>query len=165
MSILIVITCLIYLSHVYVYLCSRHHFLFMFYKSDLSIYMYLLDFGFTIVPLIFFMLLVTACTYMPESHHLIMYTCDCLSTPTGFILRTCWVAFLTTLDLHVQILESNLWWPSVVDQRAQRKRGLAVVYPEPHFLPAPLIPSRDLILLLMGIFQSFLCLVIIIYVF
>jgi len=39
------------------------------------------------------MLLVIACTCMPESHHLTMYTCDCLSTPTGFILRTRWVAF------------------------------------------------------------------------
>jgi len=40
-----------------------------------------------------FMLLVIACTCMPEPHHLIMYTCDCWSTPTGFILHTRWVTF------------------------------------------------------------------------
>ena len=47
----------------------------MFSDSVLSIYMYLLDFRFTVVHLISFMLLVIACTCMPESHHLIMYTC------------------------------------------------------------------------------------------
>jgi len=40
-----------------------------------------------------FMLLVNACTCMPETHHLIMYTCDCLYTPIGFILRTRWIFF------------------------------------------------------------------------
>jgi len=83
------IACLMYLSNVYVYLCSRYRFLCMLSDSDLSIYMYLLDFGFTVVTLIFFMLL----TCMREPPHLIMYTCDCLSTPTGFIICTRGVAF------------------------------------------------------------------------
>jgi len=69
------IACLIYLSHVYLYFSSRHYFLCMLSDSDLLISMYLLHFGFTVVPLISFMLLVIACTYMPEPHHLIMYTC------------------------------------------------------------------------------------------
>ena len=43
------IACLIYLSHIFMYLCSRHHFLCMFFDSDLSIYMYLLDFGFLVL--------------------------------------------------------------------------------------------------------------------
>jgi len=87
------IACLMYLSHVYVYLCYPYHFLCMFSDSDLSIYMYLLDFEFIVVPLIFFMFLVIACTCMPEPHHLIMYTYDCLSTPTGFMICTRRVAF------------------------------------------------------------------------
>ena len=39
-------------SRVYVYLCSRHHFLCMFFDSDLSIHMYLLDFRFSTDSLI-----------------------------------------------------------------------------------------------------------------
>jgi len=107
---LIFIACLMYLSHVYVYLCSKHRFLWIFSDSYLSIYMYLLHSGFTIVPLIFFMLPVIVCTCMPKPHHLIMYTCYCLSTPTGFIICTR-RGFLTTLDPHVQILEFGPWWP------------------------------------------------------
>jgi len=100
-----------YLSHVYLYLSSRHCFLCMLSDSDLSIYMYLLLFGFTVVPLISFMLLVIACTCMPEPHHLIMYTCDCLiCTPLGFIICTRGL-HLITLYSHVQILESGPWWP------------------------------------------------------
>ena len=49
---LVFIACLMYLSHAYLYLSSRHRFPFMFSNSDLSIYVYLLDFEFTIVPLI-----------------------------------------------------------------------------------------------------------------
>jgi len=33
----------------------------------------------------------------------------CLSTPLGFILRTHWVAFQTTLDLHVHIPELGVF--------------------------------------------------------
>ena len=66
------ITCLIYWSHDYVNLCSLYHFSCMFSDSDLLIYMYLLDLGFTVI---FFILLVIFCTCMPGPHHLIMYTC------------------------------------------------------------------------------------------
>jgi len=73
----------------YMFMCTyalHTVFLCMFFDSDLFIHMYLLDFGFTVVPLIFFILLVIACTCMLEPHHLIMYTCDCVSMPTGFII-------------------------------------------------------------------------------
>ena len=46
------------------------------------------------------LLLVIACTCMPEPHHLIMYTCDCLSTPTDFIICTRGL-HLITLDSHI----------------------------------------------------------------
>jgi len=59
----------------------------------LSIHIYLLDFGLTTNSLFSIYVLVIACTCMPESHHLIMYTCDYLSTLPGFILSTCWVVF------------------------------------------------------------------------
>jgi len=60
--------------------------------------------------LISFLLLVIACTCMPEPHHLIMHTCDCLSTPLGFTICTRGV-HLTTLDSHVQIQKHGLCWP------------------------------------------------------
>ena len=57
-----------------------------------------------------FMLLVIAYTCMPKSHHLIMYTRDCLiCTPRGFIMCTRGL-HLTTLDPRVHILESGPWW-------------------------------------------------------
>ena len=110
-------------------------FLCMFSNSDLSIYMYLLDFGFTIVPLIFFMLLVIACACMPEPHHLIMHTCDCLiCKPLGFIICARGL-HQTTFDSHVQILETRPWWPCCswseyaadhsVTIRAHQKLGLS----------------------------------------
>ena len=39
-----------------------------------------------------------------------MHTCDCLYTPFGFILRISPSYFLTTLNLHVQILERETKW-------------------------------------------------------
>ena len=80
-----------YLSHFYLYLSSRHCFLCMLSDSDLSICMYLLrtycrSFN-------SFMLLVITCTCMPEPHHLIMHTCDYLSTPLGFIICTRGIAY------------------------------------------------------------------------
>ena len=44
--------------------------------------------------------MVIACTWMPKPYHLIMYTCDYLSTPTGFILRTRWVIFVGPEAFH-----------------------------------------------------------------
>ena len=64
---------------------------------------------FTVIPLISFMLLVFACTSMPEPYYLIMHTCDCLSTPLGFTICTSGL-YLTTLDSHVQIQEHGLRW-------------------------------------------------------
>jgi len=65
--------------------------------------MYILDFEFTIVPLIFFMLHVIACICMSDPHHLIMHTCDFLTCiPLGFIIYTRGL-HLTTLNFHVQI--------------------------------------------------------------
>ena len=63
--------------------------------------------------------------------------------------------FLTTLNLHVQIQELRPCWPSVVDQSAQRKCGLAVVCSEPLFSQPPWSAREILILLLVDIFQSF----------
>ena len=100
-------TCLMYLSHIYLYLSSRHCFLCMLSDSDLLIYMYLLDFGFTVILLISFMLLVIVCTCMPKPHHLIMHTCDYLiCTSLCFIICTRRL-HLITLNSHVQILETG----------------------------------------------------------
>ena len=55
------ITCLIYLSHVYVYLCFLYRFPCMFSDSVLLIYMYLLDLGFTIFSLCYLSLPVPVC--------------------------------------------------------------------------------------------------------
>ena len=100
------ITCLIfYLSHDYVYLCSLYRFPCMFSDSDLLIYMYLLDFGFTVI---FLILLVISCTCMPGPHHLIMYTCACYACHLA--LSYVLAGLLITLDSHVQILESRPCW-------------------------------------------------------
>jgi len=105
LSILIVIACLIYLSHVYMYLCFSYCLLCIF---PFQTHRYT---WFTVIPLISFVLLVVAYICMPGSHHLIMYTCDCLlCTPFGFIICTRRVAS-TTLYSHIQILELGPWWP------------------------------------------------------
>ena len=64
---------------------------------------------FTVVPLISLMLLVIACTCMPGPHHLIMYTCACHARHLALLYVLTGVA--TTLDSHVQILETGPWWP------------------------------------------------------
>jgi len=46
--------------------------------------------------------------HMP-SNWIYRYTCACLCTLLGFILCTCWVNFLITLYLHVQIPELEAW--------------------------------------------------------
>ena len=97
---------------------------------------------FTVVPLIFFMLLVIACTCMPDPHHLIMHTCDCLSTPLGFIICTRGL-HLTTLNSYVQILEYGLRWPYCSRSEGAAKAWISGCYRSP-FLPASLlIGSRD----------------------
>jgi len=98
---------------------------------------------FTAVPLIFFMLLVIACTCMPEPHHLIMHTYDCLSTPTGFIICTRRVAFWQPWILISRSWSLDRGGLVVVDQSAQQKRGLAVVCPDLLSSNLPLIGLWD----------------------
>jgi len=101
------------------------------FRFRLLIYMYLLDFRFTVVSLISFMLLVIACTCIPGAHHLIRYTCDCQSTPTGFIICARRVVFWQPWILMSRSWSLDRGGLAVADQSAQRKRGLAVAYPDP----------------------------------
>jgi len=51
------------------------------------------------------------------SRYTFIYTCVCLCTPFGLILRTRWIAFWQPLNLHVQTLELGPWWIfSIADQ-------------------------------------------------
>jgi len=87
---------------------------------------------FTVVPLISFILFVIAFTCMPESYYLIMYTCAWYARhlALSYVLTG---LHLTTLDSHVQILETGPWWPSCslsecaadpsVTTRVQQKLG------------------------------------------
>jgi len=143
LSIFVFIACLIYLSHVYLYLSSQHRFLYMLSDSDLSIYMYLLDFGFTVVPLISFMLVVFACTCMLESHHLIMYTCDCLSTPTGFVICTRRVAFWQPWIPMSRSWSLDRDSLDVPDQSGAAEAWISSCLSGPSFFQPPLIGSRD----------------------
>jgi len=106
----------------------------MFSKWDSSIHMYLLDFRFTTNSLI--VIYVTGhCLYlcMPELHHLIMYTCDCLSTLTGFILCTRWVIFWQPWTIMSRSKSLECGGFAVANQSAQWKRELAIVCPDPLF--------------------------------
>jgi len=120
----------------------------MFFDSDLLIYMYLLHFRFTTIPLIFFMLLIIACTCMPESHYLIMYTCDCLSTPTGFVNVLAGL-LLTILDPHVQILESGPWRPCCSWSEYAAETWISSCLSGPSFLPASPWSAREILILLL----------------
>ena len=53
------------------------------------------------------------------------------------------LGLLTTLDPHVQILESELWRPSTLDQSGAAGAWLAVTYLDPPSSSLPLIGSRD----------------------
>ena len=85
----------------------------------------LLDFRFTVVPLISFMLLVIACTCMPEPHYLIMYTYDCLYAchlDLSYVLTGCiwqpWILMSRSRSMDCVDL-------TIADQRAQQRGGLA----------------------------------------
>ena len=158
-----IIACLMYLSHVYLLSSSRDCFICMFSDSDLSIYMYLLHFRFTVVPLISFMAHVIACTCIPEPHHLIMYTCDCLSTLIGFILRTRWVAFWQPWTFMSRSRSLNYGDLTVTDQSGAEKRELVVVYSE--FLSFQPIGSRNSHFTTRGYLSILSCLIIRLYVF
>jgi len=131
-----------HLSHVYVYLCSRHCFLCMFSDSDLSIYMYLLDFRFTVIPLIFFILLVIA----PACLNHITWSCTRVTAWYARHLVLSYVIVelhLTTLDSHVQIQEHALRWPYCSWSEGVAEAWISGSHRSP-FLPAPLlISSRD----------------------
>ena len=97
------ITCLIYLLHVYVYLCSPYCFLCMLSDSDLLIYM--IYYRSCKFPLCYLLLLVPACL-----DHI---TWSCTRVPVMHAIRLyymCSLGLLTTLDSHVQILKSSPWW-------------------------------------------------------
>jgi len=115
---------------------------------------YLLDIGFTTDSLI--STYVTGhCLYrMPKPHHLIMYTCDCLSTPLGFILRTRWVVFWQPWTFMFISRSLHRGGPVVADQSAQWKRGLAVICVEPLFFYPPWL-AHDSHLAACGYFQPF----------
>ena len=102
-----------------------------------------------------FMLLVIACTCLPEPHHLIMYMYDCPSTPIGFILRTRWVIFWqpsTFMSRSRSLNRSDLhsWSECAVEAQIS---GCLCIAP---FLPAPLISSRDAHLATREYFSVFL---------
>jgi len=139
-------------SHVYMCLCSWHHFLCMFFNSDLSIYMYLLDFALLLILWFSFMLLVIVCTCMLEPHHLIMYTCDYQSMLIDFILQTRWVVFWQPWTFMSRSKSLDRGVLPVADQSAQWKRGLAVVCLKPLFFQLPWSTHEILILLLVSIF-------------
>ena len=117
------------------YTCFRFRFIDTYVLTWSHIYYWFSDFS--------FMFLVIACTCMPKSHHLIMYTCDCLSTPTGFILRTRWVTFWQPWTLISRFRSLNYGGLAVPDQSAQRMRGSTVACSDPPFSNFPLIGSRD----------------------
>jgi len=74
---------------------------------------------FTVVPLISLTLFVITCTCILRPHHLITYTCICHAR--HLILLYVLVGLrLTTLNSHVQILETRPWWPCCNWSSAQR---------------------------------------------
>jgi len=129
--------------HVYVYQCSRHHFLCMFFDSDLSMHMYLLDLGFTIDSLIFIYV---------TGHYLYLYTWTTLfhyvhewlpEHANWLYLTYSMGCFLTTLDPHIQIQEPGPWWPCYSWSECAAEAWISCYLSGPSFLLAPLIGSRD----------------------
>ena len=140
--------------HVYVCLCSWHGFDTCFLYSDLLIHVYLLDFGFTTDSLIF--IYVTRhclCLYVLTTY-LIMYTCDCLSKPTGFILRTRWVIFWQPWTFMSRSRSLDCGSLTVV-VRQVAKAWISGCLSDPLFFQPPWSAREILILLLVSIFQSF----------
>jgi len=56
------------------------------------------------------MLFVITYTCILRPHHLIMYTCTCYARQLA-LLYVLSELRLTTLNSHVQILETGPWWP------------------------------------------------------
>jgi len=89
------------------------------------------------------MLLVIACTCMPEPHHLIMYTCDCLSTPTGFTICTHEVAFLQPWILMSRSWSLERGGLAVPIQSGIAEAWISGCLSGPSFSSLSLIGSRD----------------------
>ena len=101
-------------------------------------------------------LLVIACTCMPEPHHFIMYTYECLSTPTGLIIHTRWVAFWQPWILMSRSWSLDRGGLAVLIRVAQQKHGLAVACPDPLSPASPWSARKILILLLVNTFPYFI---------
>jgi len=151
-------------SHIYMCLCSRHNFQCMFFDSNLSIHVYLLDFRFTTDSLI--TIYITGnCTYL------------CAWT-TSLWLCTRVLActrHLSSFYVLAGLISDNLEL-SCPDPEAQQKHGGSLLWKSwtssrsigsavTHSLPAPLTGSRDSLLWSVSIFQSFSCFVIILCAF
>ena len=110
----------------------------MFFDSDLLIYMYLLDLGFTVI---FLILLVISYTCMPGPHHLIMYTCACYARH----LALSYVLAGVANNPGFSCSDPGVWTVALLYliRVAQRKRGLAVAYLDPPSSSLSLIGSRD----------------------
>ena len=120
------------------YLYSRHYFLCMFSDSDLSIYMYLLHFRFTVVPLCYLSLSVPVCL-----NH-ITWPCTRVITWARQLVLTYVLAGLLSENPEFSCPNLKFWTVvTVPDQSAQQKRGLAVACPDPLSSSFPLFGSWD----------------------
>jgi len=121
-----------------VYLCSLYRFPCMFFDSDLLIYMYLLDLGFTVI---FLILIVISCTCMPGPHHLIVYTCACYARHLALSY------VLTGVANNPGFSYPDPWvWTVVLlylIRVAQQEHGLAVAHRDSPFSSLSLIGSWD----------------------
>jgi len=120
-----------YLSHVYLYLCSRHHFIFMFSDSDLSIYMiYCRSFNFLYVT--------CHCRYLHAwTTSLDHVHCDFLSTPTGFIICTCEIDFWQPWILMSRSWSLDRGGLTVPDQSGATKTWISSCLSGPSFFQPP----------------------------
>ena len=93
------IACLVYLSHVYVYLCPLYRF-----HACFLIQIYWYTCIYLISDLLSFpiWLLIIACTYIPEPHYLIRYTCA-------------WYAHYLALSY---VLAGCIWQPWILMSRS-----------------------------------------------
>ena len=100
-----------------------------------------------------FMLLVIACTCMPEPHHII-WSCTCVTAwACNWLSLTYSLGyFLTTLNLHVQIQEPGLWWPCCNWSECVAKTWISGCLSGPSFFLAPWSAREILILLLVSTF-------------
>ena len=114
--------------HVYMYIRSRHHFLCMFSDSDLSIYMYLLDFGF----LVLWSLLYYTCSY--PSFPLVFYS-TCLLLLSYYTMcslaqyHLLYIYLLLYACAHDTIFNACLWFRFIDTRVLIYARHLAFASP------------------------------------